>query len=76
MTGVAQEMGLMVVELMLRPDWGRWCGRAGASGLLTLLTGATWPGMTCWVEMRGLDALTLLIGVSRRWVTCWVAKRW
>ena len=56
MTGVALEMGLLVVELMLGPDWGQWCDRAGVSGALTLLTGATWPGVTCWVEMPGLDA--------------------
>ena len=69
------EMGLLVVELLMGPDWGLVCGRAGASGALTLLTGVTWPGVTCLVEMRGLDALTLLTGVTRRWVTCWVDKR-
>ena len=53
MTGVALEMGLLVVELILGPDWGWWCGRAGAFGALTLLTRATSPGVTCWVEMRG-----------------------
>ena len=56
MTGVALEMGFLVVELNIEPDWGLGCGRAGASGALTLLTGATWPGVTCWVEMLGLDA--------------------
>ena len=61
MTCVALEMGLLVVELMQRPDWGWWCGRDGATGALTLLIGATWPGITCWVQMWGLDALTLLI---------------
>ena len=52
MTGVALEMGLLVVELMLGADWGRWCGRARASGALTLLTGITRRGVTCWVEKR------------------------
>ena len=56
MTGVALEMGLLVVELVMGPDRGLGCGRAGASGALALLTEATWPGVTCWVEMRGLDA--------------------
>ena len=47
MTGVALEMGLLVVELMMGPDWGLGCGRAKASGALALLTGAPRPGVTC-----------------------------
>ena len=30
--------------------------RAGTSGDSTILTGVTWPGVTCWVEMQGVDA--------------------
>ena len=75
MTGVDLEMGLLVVELMMGSDWGLGCGGSEASRALTLLTGATWPGVTCWVEKRGWDALTLLTGVTRRGVTCWVEKR-
>ena len=41
MTDVALEMGLLVVELMMGPDWGLGCGRPGASRALTLLTGVT-----------------------------------
>ena len=54
MTGVALGMGLVVLELIMVPDWGLGYGRAGASGELTLLTGVTWPEATCWVEIRGL----------------------
>ena len=74
MTGVALEMGLLVVELMTWPNWGLGCGGGGAPGALTLLTGVTRHGVTCWVEKLGLDALTLLTGVTRRGVTCWVEK--
>ena len=70
MTGVALEMRLLVLELIMWPDWGLGCGRAGASVALTLLTGITWPGVIFWVEMRGLDALTLLTGVTWWGVTC------
>ena len=59
-------MGLLVVELMMVAGWGLGCGGGGAPGALALLTGATWPGVTCWVEMR---ALTLLTGVTRHGVT-------
>ena len=52
-TGVVLEMGLLVVELDMGPEWGLGSGRAGASGALTLLTGATRPGVTCWVEKWG-----------------------
>ena len=54
MTGVA--LGLQVIELITVPDWGLGCGRAGASDALTLLTGVTWPGVTCWVEMQWVEA--------------------
>ena len=30
-TGVALEMGLLVLELIMGADWGLECGRAGAS---------------------------------------------
>ena len=46
MTGVALEMGLLVVELVMGPDMGLRCGRAGASVALTLLIGTTLPGVT------------------------------
>ena len=49
-------MGLLVVELMMGPDWGQGFERAGASRALTLLAGATWPRANFWVEMLGLDA--------------------
>ena len=75
-TGVALGMGLQVMELITVPDWGLGCGRAGASWALTLLTGITWPGVTCWVEMRGLEALTLMTGVTWCGVTYWVEKQW
>ena len=68
-------MGLLVLELIMVPYWGLGCGRAGASGALTLLTGITWHGVICWVEMWGLDALTLLTGVTWRGVTCWFEKQ-
>ena len=41
MTGVALGMGLLVLELIMVPNWGLGCGRAGASRALTLLTGVT-----------------------------------
>ena len=75
MTGVALEMGLLVLQLIMWPDWGLGCGRAGASRALTLLKGVTWLEMICWVEMRGLGDLTLLTGVTRHGVTCWVEKQ-
>ena len=75
MTGVALELGLQVIELITVPDWGQGSGRAGASKALTLLTGVTWLGVTCSVEMRGLEALTLLTGVTWPGVTCWVGKQ-
>ena len=31
--GVALEMGLLVVGLMMWPDWGLGCGGGGVSGL-------------------------------------------
>ena len=65
----------MLIELITVPDWGLGCGRAGASGALTLLTGVTWPRVTCWVEMRRLEALTLLTGITWHGVTCCVEKQ-
>ena len=70
MTGVALGLGLQVIELIMVPNWGLGCGRAGASGTLTLLTGVAWPGVTCWIQMRGLEALTLLTGVTWSGVSC------
>ena len=71
MTGVALEMGLLVVELMLGAVMLEGWGLRG----INPVTGATWPGMTCCVEKRGLDALALLTGVTTCGVTCWVEKQ-
>ena len=54
---MAVGLGLQVIELIMVPNWGLGCGRDGASGALTLLTGVTWPEMTCWVEMQGVEAI-------------------
>ena len=72
MPGVALEMGLMVVELILWPGWGLGGGRAGPSIALTPLTCVAWLEVSCWVEMRGFKASTLLTGGTRRGVACWV----
>ena len=75
MPDVALEMGLMVLELILWPDWGLGWGRTGPAIALTPLSGITWLEMSCWVEMRGFSASTLLTGVTRRGVACWVEEQ-
>ena len=58
MTGVVLEMGLVVVELMVGPNWGLGCGRWGPPRALTILTGVTRHGVTYWVEKQGLGVVS------------------
>ena len=75
MTGVALEIGVLVLELIMWAGWGMGWGSAWPSISLTLMTGVTWMEMICWVEMHGLGVLTLLIVVTRSGVACWVEKQ-